>query len=56
MNSGKFIVFEGGEGAGKTTMIKKISLWMKENNIDHIVTREPGGIKISEQIRKYYFI
>ena len=51
MNSGKFIVFEGGEGAGKTTMIKKISLWMKENNIDHIVTREPGGIKISEQIR-----
>ena len=25
--------------------------YMKENNIDHIVTREPGGIKISEQIR-----
>lgn len=51
MNSGKFIVFEGGEGSGKTTMIQMISSWMQENNIEHIITREPGGIKISEQIR-----
>lgn len=51
MNGGKFIVFEGGEGSGKSTMIEKISLWMQENNIEHIITREPGGIKISEQIR-----
>lgn len=52
MSSGKFIVFEGGEGVGKTTMINKISSWLENENIPFIVTREPGGIRISEQIRK----
>lgn len=51
MSNGKFIVFEGGEGSGKSTMIKKVALWLEENDIPYIVTREPGGIKISEQIR-----
>lgn len=51
MNKGYFIVFEGGEGSGKSTILEMIYNWMIENNIDCIKTREPGGIKIAEQIR-----
>lgn len=51
MNKGKFIVFEGGEGSGKTTMIELVYNLLIENGIDCIKTREPGGIKISEDIR-----
>ena len=51
MNKGCFIVFEGGEGSGKSTILDLIYNWLKEENIDCIKTREPGGIKIAEQIR-----
>ena len=47
----KFITFEGGEGSGKTTVIKKLVADLKEAGINSIVTREPGGSKISEEIR-----
>lgn len=52
MKKGLFIVFEGGEGTGKTTAIDAIYDWITENNFECIKTREPGGIKISEQIRQ----
>lgn len=52
MKKGLFIVFEGGEGSGKSTMIDKIYEWLKECNYDCIKTREPGGISIAEQIRQ----
>lgn len=52
MKKGLFIVFEGGEGTGKTTAIESIYSWIIENNFKCIKTREPGGIKISEQIRQ----
>lgn len=52
MKNGLFIVFEGGEGTGKTTAIDAIYDWLISNNIKCIKTREPGGIKISEQIRQ----
>lgn len=51
MNKGLFIVFEGGEGSGKSTILEKLYRWMSDNRIDCIKTREPGGIKISEDIR-----
>ena len=51
MKKGLFIVFEGGEGAGKSTILDKIYDWMNTDGIPCIKTREPGGIKISEQIR-----
>lgn len=51
MNRGKFIVFEGGEGSGKSTILEMIYEDFKANNIKCIKTREPGGIKISEDIR-----
>ncbi len=48
----KFITFEGGEGAGKTTVIQVLSEFLQEKKLNFITTREPGGIKISESIRK----
>lgn len=52
MNKGLFIVFEGGEGSGKTTAIEGIYQWLLDRGYECIKTREPGGIKISEDIRK----
>ena len=51
MEKGIFITFEGGEGSGKSTLIDKTYKWLEDNNISCIKTREPGGIKISEDIR-----
>ena len=51
MKKGLFIVFECGECSGKSTILDKIYNWLQEENLDCIKTREPGGIKISEQIR-----
>ena len=49
--TGKFITFEGCDGCGKSTQLKMLSDYLSENNIPHIFTREPGGGKISEEIR-----
>jgi dTMP kinase len=51
MNKGIFIVFEGGEGSGKSTMLDKTYNWLVNNGVSCIKTREPGGIEISERIR-----
>lgn len=48
---GIFITFEGGEGAGKTTVIDILHKQLQTEGYDVIITREPGGIPISEQIR-----
>lgn len=52
MNKGKFIVFEGGEGSGKTTILEMIYDYLITKGVECIKTREPGGIKISEDIRE----
>ena len=52
MKKGLFIVFEGGDGSGKSTAINSIYDWFLENKIKCIKTREPGGIKIAEDIRQ----
>ena len=49
---GKFITFEGCDGCGKSTQLKLLSAYLTENNVPHIFTREPGGGKISEEIRQ----
>jgi dTMP kinase len=51
MTRGYFITFEGGEGAGKSTVIKSAERFLIDNGFDVMVTREPGGIDIAEQIR-----
>lgn len=48
---GKFITFEGGEGSGKSSALAYISNRLKEEGIPFVLTREPGGTKISEEIR-----
>jgi dTMP kinase len=51
LRKGLFITVEGGEGAGKTTMLKRMEAWLENEGYPAIVTREPGGIRIAEQIR-----
>jgi dTMP kinase len=46
-----FITLEGIEGSGKTTQVAHIVRFMEKNHIDVVVTREPGGTWIGEQIR-----
>lgn len=48
---GKFIVLEGGEGAGKTTQIARLAEALRGAGKDVVVTREPGGSKGAEDIR-----
>lgn len=50
---GKTISFEGGEGAGKSTVIKLLVEYLSKNtDLEIIQTREPGGSTIAEQIRE----
>lgn len=51
MSRSLFITFEGGEGAGKTTLIEKFYSSLITENLKVIKTREPGGTPIGEQIR-----
>lgn len=52
MSAGKFITFEGGEGAGKTTQTELLRKRLRDLGIDPLVTREPGGSPRAEAIRK----
>jgi dTMP kinase len=51
VGNGLFIVFEGVEGAGKGTQIKRAEAYLKERGHDVLVTREPGGTELGEKIR-----
>jgi dTMP kinase len=51
MKRGKFITFEGGEGVGKSTQAKRLAERIKRNDISVIVTREPGGTPVGEDVR-----
>jgi len=51
MASGKFIVFEGGDGSGKTTQSRLLFSLLNDNDISTLFTREPGGTSGAEEIR-----
>lgn len=50
---GLFIVFEGGDGAGKTTQIEKLAEFLRSKNREVLVTREPGGTVMGKSIRDW---
>ncbi len=52
MARGKFITFEGGEGGGKSTQVKRLIAALESAGIRAISTREPGGAPASEDIRE----
>ena len=47
----RFITFEGGDGTGKTTIIERLAKDLEAKGYEILKSREPGGSKISEQIR-----
>lgn len=49
---GIFIVLEGPDGSGKSTVIKHIRKYLEDRGIDVVETREPGGTAIGESIRR----
>ncbi len=48
---GFFLTFEGLDGSGKTTQIKRLAAWLTEQELPHIVTRQPGGTATGDRIR-----
>ena len=51
-NLGKFITLEGVDGAGKTTHVEFIKKYLADLGINFIMTREPGGTLLGEQLRE----
>ncbi len=54
MSKGKFIVIEGSEGAGKSTMVNEVKKYLMEHGVSEeniILTREPGGTPLAEKMR-----
>ncbi len=52
MSRGRFITFEGGEGAGKSTQLRLLSATLERHGIAPVITREPGGSPGAEEIRQ----
>ena len=53
MNSrGRFVTFEGIDGAGKSTQIGFLDEWLRLRGVDVLLTREPGGTPIGEALRE----
>lgn len=52
MDKGYFISFEGMDGSGKSTQINELKCYLEQKGFEVILTREPGGTDIGEQIRR----
>lgn len=52
MKTGKFITFEGIDGAGKSTQLAFLADYLRRNGRDVVVTREPGGTPVGEALRQ----
>jgi dTMP kinase len=49
----RFITFEGGEGVGKSTQVKRLLVRLNRGNIEAVRTREPGGTPTAEAVRAF---
>ena len=49
--AGRFVTVEGGEGAGKSTQIRRLAAWLDGRGIETVTTRDPGGTPGAEAIR-----
>lgn len=54
MNRGRFITFEGIDGAGKSSHIETLAQWVRDRGAEVVVTREPGGTPLAEQLRELW--
>lgn len=52
MKPGRFITFEGIDGAGKSTHIEALAQWVRKRGHEVVVTREPGGTPLAERLRE----
>ena len=48
---GFFLTFEGLDGSGKTTQIRRLAAWLTQQNLPHTLTRQPGGTPTGDRIR-----
>lgn len=53
MERGRFITFEGGDGVGKSTQIRRLAARLHDEGIACIETREPGGTPFAERVRRF---
>lgn len=52
--SGRFITFEGLDGSGKSTHLRRAAAWLEDRGLDVVVTHEPGGTPVGEAIRDLF--
>ncbi len=53
VSRGCFITFEGGEGAGKSTQVRRLAGRLAAAGVEVVLTREPGGSPLAEQLREF---
>ena len=52
MSPGRFVTFEGIDGAGKSSHIESLASWVRARGHEVVVTREPGGTELAERLRE----
>lgn len=51
MGRGFFVSFEGVDGSGKTTQMRRLEAWLRERGVEPVMTRQPGGTAVGDRIR-----
>jgi len=52
--NGRFVTFEGIDGAGKTSHIEALAAWIRARGHEVVLTREPGGTPLAERLRELF--